>query len=331
MRCNFTEQVSLLIDGELPADEASGVEHHLVTCDECRAARTDFLNLRREISDYPLTLNSRAQDLALAKILSSRGGSAWRQSPPGWRERVGAAFGVPRFATALATTCALLIVSVIGFMIYRSVHRDSAIAILPASNSQPPTIARVPEPQPSPAPQEPRNDVLISHVDRPTTPNRNIGPKRQTSRPDERDMRFQPATSNQGPNFIAANAPLPPRNLLVSAADAETLTAQHVEQSSLLLRAFRNARLEEDVALTHEKNRARQLLYQNILLRREATQKGNVQLANLLDSLEPILIDIANLPARPVADEVTAIQQRMERKNLVPLLQVNSTQLARAF
>jgi hypothetical protein len=118
---------------------------------------------------------------------------------------------------------------------------------------------------------------------------------------------------------------------MVSSADAETLTARHIEQSSLLLRAFRNARLEESAELNHEKNRARQLLYQNILLRREATQKGNVQVATLLDSLEPILIDIANLPAVPSADEVWTIKQRMERKNLVALLQVNSNELARAF
>ena len=118
---------------------------------------------------------------------------------------------------------------------------------------------------------------------------------------------------------------------LVSSADPETLTARHVEQSSLLLRAFRNANVEESDQLTYEINRAQKLVYQNILLRREATSKGNVQVASLLDSLEPILIDIANLRASPAADDVRTIQQRMERKNLVPLLQVNANQLARAF
>lgn len=117
----------------------------------------------------------------------------------------------------------------------------------------------------------------------------------------------------------------------MSSADAETLTARHVEQSSLLLRAFRNARAEESDELSHGRNRARQLLYQNIVLRREATTKGDIQIASLLDSLEPILIDIANLPANAAADDVRTIQQRMERQSLVPLLQVNQTELARAF
>jgi hypothetical protein len=137
--------------------------------------------------------------------------------------------------------------------------------------------------------------------------------------------------TNSKPAFVLASASDKSNGGLVSASDPETLTARHVEQSSLLLRAFRNAHVEDGDELTYESNRARKLLYQNILLRREATTKGNVQVASLLDSLEPILIDIANLQASPAADEVRTIQQRMERKNLVPLLQVNATQLARAL
>ena len=50
-----------------------------------------------------------------------------------------------------------------------------------------------------------------------------------------------------------------------------------------------------------------------------------------LESLEPILIDIANLPDKPDNDAVRVIRQRVERKNIVPLLRVNSTALARAL
>jgi len=56
-----------------------------------------------------------------------------------------------------------------------------------------------------------------------------------------------------------------------------------------------------------------------------------VQIASLLESLEPILIDIANLPDKPDADSVRVIRERVERKNIVALLQVNSTALARAL
>jgi hypothetical protein len=72
-------------------------------------------------------------------------------------------------------------------------------------------------------------------------------------------------------------------------------------------------------------------VYQNIRLRREADANGDVQVSALLESLEPILLDIANLPDRVPDDDLQVIKERLKRKNLVALLQVNSTVLARAY
>ncbi len=108
----------------------------------------------------------------------------------------------------------------------------------------------------------------------------------------------------------------------------------HLEKSELLLRAFRNVRANENgraAEISYERQRAQQLVYQNIMLRREADTTGDVQVATLLESLEPILLDIANLPQHPEDADIRAIQQRVERKNIVALLQVNSTALARAL
>ncbi len=112
------------------------------------------------------------------------------------------------------------------------------------------------------------------------------------------------------------------------------MTAVHFEKSELLLRAFRNVRLNNDgvaAEIDYERQRAQQLVYQNIMLRREADTAGDVQVATLLESLEPILLDIANLPKQPKDEDVRAIQGRVERKNIVALLQVNSTALAGAL
>ena len=120
----------------------------------------------------------------------------------------------------------------------------------------------------------------------------------------------------------------------VRSADAQTMTAMHFEKSETLLRAFRNARLDEPggaAEVSYERKRAQQLIVQNMMLRREADAAGDVQISSLLESLEPILIDIANLPAKPDKDAVRAIRERVERKNIVALLQVNSTALARAL
>lgn len=119
---------------------------------------------------------------------------------------------------------------------------------------------------------------------------------------------------------------------------APDLTARHVEQAQLLLRSFRNARLAdaergagggaEEVAgggedLAYERERSRRLLYRNIVLRREAASRGDVPVERLLDRLEPILIDIANLPDRPQDEDVRPIRERMRKKNIVSMLQVN--------
>jgi hypothetical protein len=102
-------------------------------------------------------------------------------------------------------------------------------------------------------------------------------------------------------------------------------TARHIERAQLLLRAFRNTRdsgAQPDPDIAYEKQRSRGLLYKNILLRRDAEAKGNMPAEELLGSLEPFLLDIANLPDRSSNDDVRSIKARMQKKEIVSALQV---------
>jgi hypothetical protein len=115
----------------------------------------------------------------------------------------------------------------------------------------------------------------------------------------------------------------------------DSKTARHVEQAQLLLRSFRNARVADagrraSSDLAYDKRQSKKLLYQNIVLRREAASRGNLPVESLLDSLEPILIDIANLPDKPAPEDVRMINERMRRKNLVAMLQISSVESASA-
>jgi hypothetical protein len=104
-------------------------------------------------------------------------------------------------------------------------------------------------------------------------------------------------------------------------------TARHIERAQLLLRSFRNTRdsgAQPDPDIAYEKQRSRGLLYKNILLRRDAEAKGNMPAEELLGSLEPFLLDIANLPDRPSNDDVRSIKERMQKKEIVSALQVYS-------
>jgi len=104
-------------------------------------------------------------------------------------------------------------------------------------------------------------------------------------------------------------------------------TARHVEQAQTVLRSFRNARpgakgFNPDIA--YEKQQSQKLLYRNIVLRREAASAGNLPVEMLLNSLEPILIDIANLPDHPARDDVRSIKARVEKKKLIAMLQLSA-------
>lgn len=104
-------------------------------------------------------------------------------------------------------------------------------------------------------------------------------------------------------------------------------TARHIERAQLLLRSFRNTRdsgSQPDPDLSYEKQRSRGLLYKNILLRRDAEAKGNMPAEELLGSLEPFLLDIANLPDRPSNGDVRSIKERMQKKEIVSALQIYS-------
>ena len=56
---------------------------------------------------------------------------------------------------------------------------------------------------------------------------------------------------------------------------------------------------------------------ENRLLRETASHMGDAADATLLDELGRVLLDIANSPAAPPADDLQAIQQRIEDEGLL--------------
>jgi len=116
---------------------------------------------------------------------------------------------------------------------------------------------------------------------------------------------------------------------LVAASLFTPETIRHFEKAQLMLRSFRNASAAKSLAATdlaYERQLSRRLLYQNILLRRDAEMKGNLPAEEALGSLEPFLLDIANLPDKPSSGELGDIRERLRRKELIASLQISSAQ-----
>ena len=305
MSCNFTEKISSLIDGELAPAEAREVERHLLNCSECEQLRTEFLNLRSQIASFETSLQPAVQNRALKKILSRE------RRVPGlpW------AFGTQ----AIAFATLLIVGAIVGLIVYQSKRapQSEQTAVVQTPSPAPSASAeKNKQPAPEASPEPAKGTKQPNKTDKDTQSPRRAPVKRPIVR-----------EPKPGEQFAA----IPER---MRSADAETMTAMHFEKSETLLRAFRNVRLNEPgtaAEVGYERKRAQQLVYQNMMLRREADAAGDVQISSLLESLEPILIDIANLPDKPDADAVRVIRARVERKNIVGLLQVNSTALARAL
>jgi hypothetical protein len=111
----------------------------------------------------------------------------------------------------------------------------------------------------------------------------------------------------------------------------DTETARHIEKAQLLLRAFRNAASKGNARafdVEYEKEKSRELVYKNIVLRRDAEVQNNYPVEEVLASLEPLLLDIANLSASPSRNEMRSIAERIEKTEIIASLQVHSGLLA---
>jgi hypothetical protein len=103
----------------------------------------------------------------------------------------------------------------------------------------------------------------------------------------------------------------------------EKETAKHIEQTENLLRSIRNyivADGEEEIDVTYDKALSRRLLIENVVLRRDAEMKAKFPTKTLLADLEPLLIDIANLPDHAKPEEVRAIKERVQKTEIVAAL-----------
>ena len=393
MKCDRTQKVSLLIDGELPPGEAHELERHLNLCGDCRAAREDFLLLRRQIADYPLSLDAFARQRALKRILAAGGNGTKleNETPPHRRESFAGAFGMPRLGVAgLAALLLLLVgvaVGVVSLMSSRRAHVEvvsNEPTPAPADNGNNGSSTVATSITPTPAPHD-----LTASASKPDGGGRVAGNNQKRAGGESPDgagrnaegvahagiagmnvrrvgrargavLKSSPTPANSDSSRVESRGAERARNdveaVSVGANDAggndalrrdaeaaeratgtagESKTARHVEQAQLLLRSFRNARPADagrraSSDLAHEKQRSKKLLYQNIVLRREAASRGNLPVESLLDSLEPILIDIANLPDRPAPADVRQINERMRRKNLVAMLQISAVESAAA-
>jgi hypothetical protein len=212
-----------------------------------------------------------------------------------------------RYAAAAA-----ILFAVLAVFVWMSVRRQKNPYVAPnetAQNTQP-TV----NPVPTPGPQEPEPGVAT------------------TSQPQK--VATSGGSVRHGNRAANLPADADAENYTLSAALLDPEVASHMEKAQLLLRAFRNSTPSDDdgiVDISYERHQSQEILYQNMLLRREAETRGNVPVGELLSSLEPLLLDISNLPDNAREEEVQGIKNRIEKEQIVAALQSYSSMLAAAL
>jgi hypothetical protein len=228
----------------------------------------------------------------------------------------------------IAAAAALLAIGLTTVVWVSVLRQGTPEDVVEVSVTPPPTTASEPPPHaPSSNPtvtgEEPKSTRGAPDTFRP------VGRGSNGGAPGKQHIRNSPpaATGAQpGPGVtVPTRAPAQRRPNLTTVLDIET--ARHLEQTEMLLRSFRNARPVEGqltVDVSFDKLQSRELLYRNITLRRNAEARGNLPAENLLGSLEPYLIDIANVKAVSSREEIRPIQDSLRKREVVAELQLYS-------
>ncbi len=347
MKCEeCLPRIEEYVDGELDGRTTERIHAHLLTCAGCAQ---ELASLQREQEIYAhyqrdIEVSPAQWNIVQARIEQEKDAPLFKPRTP-LRERVSKLFSSRKqFRPAFVAALILLVVGVTAGVVYlnsRSHQTELAETPKPAATQSPAVVN-----QDLPA-ESNRNSGTIavdksqeqSNSNRQTpvvaTAPRTVGRKKtavvanvprsenRRSMQPARDALVQFETIAGGDNLINGAR----RNALEASGDFDFEIARHADRAQLLLRSFRNVRLPANTRsldVSYEKENARKLLYQNIALRRDAATRGDQPATEVLNTLEPILLDIANLPNRARARDVRSIEQRMEKKEIVATLQVRT-------
>jgi hypothetical protein len=100
--------------------------------------------------------------------------------------------------------------------------------------------------------------------------------------------------------------------------------SEHLERSQIVLTELANASPGSS-DLLEERDRARELVGANRLLRQTAIRLGDRQDAAVLEELEHVLVEVANTPDTPAKGDTMRMQQRIAQNELLFKVRVAST------
>ncbi len=114
----------------------------------------------------------------------------------------------------------------------------------------------------------------------------------------------------QTPAVAAISAPARQRILMVAVGD-------HLERAQMLLVEVMNQGDEGTVNETQTRQLAQDLVQSNRLYRETALRDGDPGMANVLDELERVLLNISNGPKEISADDLASLKRQIESQGIL--------------
>jgi len=299
MKCDDCPNLlEVYLDGEAGERNNEPVREHLMKCASCTSAfealtaeNELFAHYDRELEISPAIWNG-----IEARIAAEGNGGA--KSPSSFSQWFAGLFAMPSFRFAMPAVALALIAIVVGVGYWRLVSQPQA----------PSDVARNDVPKPTnPKPIESPQQVLTSDK----------GAKQGNERQESVAVAAPPRQSSR-----KIHPPIEQSEILLTGfSDLEDKdTASHLEQAEKLLISVRSIEMTDDdqeVDVSYEKAESRRLLNENIVLRRDAEMAGKFPAKSVLGSLEPFLIDIANLPDKAPAKDLRQIRDRVQKTEIV--------------
>jgi len=300
MKCddcvNFLE---VYLDGEAGERNSELVREHLMKCAGCTSA-FEALTAENELFaryDRELEISPGVWNGIAARIAADGNGAA--TSKFSFSEWLAGLFAMPSFRFAMPAVALALIAVVVGVAYWRTRPEPQAPGIAQVDSRTPPAPQTSDSPQAVPAPI--------------------AGTSNDSGRPDSPVVARNVTRPGKKPERVEK-----PGDVLFTDAgysDSEDKdTATHLEQAENLLISVRSIQLSDDdqeVDVSYEKAESRRLLNENIVLRRDAEMAGKFPAKSVLGSLEPFLIDIANLPDKAPAKDLRQIRDRVQKTEIV--------------
>ena len=123
-----------------------------------------------------------------------------------------------------------------------------------------------------------------------------------------------------------------PASPVASASPERVLLAEvgdHLDRTQMMLVELANAESDHADVLAGEQGRAVDLVAANRLIRQSAEQSGDVVIADVLEDLERVLLEIANSPADASSNDLTDLQSRITDEDLLFRVRVIASEMRR--